>query len=41
MIQLGKFVGGGGGVVVADTSYLYPARWCWIKKFERIAEEIV
>ena len=30
MIQLGKFVGGGGGVV-ADTNYLYPARWGWIK----------
>ena len=34
MIQLGKFVGGGvvgwwrGGV--ADTNYLYPARWGWI-----------
>ena len=28
MIQLGKFVGGG----VADTNYLYPARWGWIKK---------
>ena len=27
MIQLGKFVGGGG---VADTNYLYPARWGWI-----------
>ena len=27
MIQLGKFVGGG----VADTNYLYPARWGWIK----------
>ena len=35
MIQLGKFVGGwlvwwGGGV--ADTNYLHPARWGWIKK---------
>ena len=30
MIQLGKFVGGGGGVV-SDTNYLYPARWGWIK----------
>ena len=30
MIQLGrKFVGGWGGV--ADTNYLYPARWGWIK----------
>ena len=28
MIQLGKFVGG--WVVVADTNYLYPARWGWI-----------
>ena len=26
MIQLEKFVGGG----VADTNYLYPARWGWI-----------
>ena len=40
MIQLGKFVGGGGGVggwgvgeVVADTNYLYPARWGWINYF--------
>ena len=31
MIQLGKFVGGGG--VVADTNYLYPARWGWINIF--------
>ena len=31
MIQLGKFVGGGSGGVVADTNYLYPARWGWIK----------
>ena len=30
MIQLGKFVGGGSGGVVADTNYLYPARWGWI-----------
>ena len=30
MIQLGKFMGGGGGGVVADTNYLYPARWGWI-----------
>ena len=29
MIQFEKFVGGGGGVV-ADTNYLYPARWGWI-----------
>ena len=29
MIQLGKFVGGGGGVV-ADTNYLYTAHWGWI-----------
>jgi len=29
MIQLGKFEGGG---VVAETNYLYPARWGWIKK---------
>ena len=27
MIQLGKLVGGG----VADTNYLYPACWGWIK----------
>ena len=35
MIQLGKFVGGGVGWVggwLADTNYLYPARWGWIKK---------
>ena len=37
MIQLeqqqhGEFVGGGGGVVVADTNYLYPARWGWINE---------
>ena len=40
MIQLGKFVGGGGlvgcwwagwGGFVVDTNYLYPARWGWIK----------
>ena len=31
MIQLGKFVGGWG--VVADTNYLYPARWGWINKY--------
>ena len=32
MIQLGKFVGEVGevGGVVADTNYLYPARWGWI-----------
>ena len=34
MIQLGKFVGWvwvwGGVVGVADTNYLYPARWGWI-----------
>ena len=27
MIQIEKFVGGGGGGVVADTNYLYPAHW--------------
>ena len=34
MIQLRKFVGGGGvgGVDgMADSNYLYPARWGWIK----------
>ena len=35
MIQLeqqqhGEFVVGGGGGGVADTNYLYPARWGWI-----------
>ena len=30
MIQLGKFEG---GELVADTNYLYPARWGWIKSF--------
>ena len=31
MIHLGKFVGGVGGVGgLADTNYLYPARWGWI-----------
>ena len=25
-----KFVGGVGGFWVADTNYLYPARWGWI-----------
>ena len=30
MIQLGKFVGGGVGLV-ADTNFLYPAHWGWIK----------
>ena len=31
MIQLEKFVCGGvGGGWVADTNYLYPARWGWI-----------
>ena len=30
MIQLEKFVGGGGVGGVADTNYLYPARWGWI-----------
>ena len=31
MIQLGKFVGGGW---VADTNYLYPACWGWIKAWK-------
>ena len=31
MIQLGKFVDGVGGWL-ADTNYLYPARWGWINK---------
>ena len=36
--RVGKFVCGGGGVV-ADTNYLYPARWRWINIncFEQIS----
>ena len=30
MIQLEKFEG---GELVADTNYLYPARWGWINEF--------
>ena len=36
MIQLEKFVGGGGGGVVADTNFLYPARIGWINKKDYI-----
>ena len=31
MLQLEKFVVGGWVVWVADTNYLYPACWGWIK----------
>ena len=42
MIQLGKFVSGwvGWGGVVADTNYLYPARWGWINNIYLMVRKI-